>query len=386
MLQVGQSLEKDLIELRQYLHKYPELSYKEFKTTETIIEWFDKLGLKPVDFGLETGVVFDIEGGLDGHSIALRGDIDALPMQEENNSPYKSSFPRIMHACGHDMHAAALVGAGTLLYENRDRLKGKVRLLFQPGEEVATGAKYMCEHGVLEGVDAIFGIHNLPALPVGSIGIKSGGLMAGVDRFKVVFNGRGGHAGVPHKAIDPVIIASEYVTNIQNIISRKIDLFDNAVISVTHIQGGSTWNIIPDEVFIEGTVRTFQKRNRRFIPLQMKKYAYGIAESNGGYADFYWEGLHPVVDNFPLFRKPLEDLAIELGYQPVEAKPTSAGEDFSFFQEQIPGFFVFIGIEGTEAWHSPIYNMKDEALKVAVEFLANIPNKVNEIEFAKTVL
>ncbi len=380
MIKVEKDFEKRLIEFRHHLHKFPELSYHEFKTTEEIIGWFERLGLPPVNLDLETGAVFDIVGEHPGPVIALRADIDALPMQEDNVSPYRSSVDGVMHACGHDMHTTALLGAGALLLKNRDLIKGTVRLLFQPAEEVATGAKYVCEKGALDGVDAIFGFHNIPTLPLGTIGIKSGGLMAGVDRFEVVFHGRGGHAGVPHKTIDPIIIAAEYVTNIQSIISRRINLFDNAAISVTHIEGGSTWNIIPDHATIEGTVRTFQKGSRKIIPLMMKKYAYGIAEANDGYADFHWEGLHPVVDNDPTFRKPLEDLTLELGYKPVEAKPSSGGEDFSFYQEQIPGFFVFIGVEGSEPWHSPIYNMKDSALKIAVEFLANVPLAISNHE------
>lgn len=383
MIKLGQDFEKRLIDLRHHLHKYPELSYKEFKTTETILNYFDELGLKPLPLDIATGAVFDIKGENPGPVIALRADIDALPMQEDNISSYASSCDGIMHACGHDMHMTALIGAGTLLLENRDKINGTVRLIFQPAEEVATGAVYITERGALDGVDAIFGFHNIPTLPAGTIGIKSGGLMAGVDRFEVIFHGRGGHAGVPHKTIDPIIIAAEYITNIQSIISRRINLFDDAAISVTHIEGGSTWNIIPDEARIEGTVRTFQKDARKRIPLLMKKYAYGISEANDGYAVFNWEGLHPVVDNDPVFRKPLEDMTVALGYQPIEAKPSSGGEDFSFFQEQVPGFFVFIGVEGSEPWHSPIYNMKDEALRVAVEFLANTPIEMSKLEMFK---
>ena len=277
-----------LIKYRRELHENPELSMKEYETTKRIKRWLSDYNIKILDLPLKVGVVAEIEGGYEGPIIALRADIDALPIVEETNLDFTSKNFGVMHACGHDFHTAAILGAAILINENKSKLHGKVRIIFQPAEENAKGANIIVESGALENVEAIFGMHNKPDLPVGTIGVKEGPLMASVDRFEIDVIGIGGHAGIPEKTIDPIIVASEIVTGLQTIVSRSLSPFSNAAISVTKFQGGNTWNVIPENVELEGTVRTFQKDVRRSIPDLMRRKADGNAKAFGAKIDFKW--------------------------------------------------------------------------------------------------
>lgn len=373
---MSHELLSDLIEKRRYLHENPELAFEEFNTTEHIKKWLIEHGITILPLDLETGIVAEVKGSFDGPTIAIRSDIDALPINEKTNVPFKSKFEGKMHACGHDFHTASILGAAILLNRKREELHGTVRFIFQAAEEVAQGAKKFVEKGALEGVSAIFGMHNKPDLPVGTIGVKSGGLMASVDKFEIKFIGVGGHAGIPHNSIDPIVIASQYVTAVQSIVSRRMDLFDNAVVSITSIHGGNTWNVIPDVVTLEGTVRTFQPKAREAIPGLMRKLAESIAEGNGGSVEFNWEDYLPVVNNDPKFEEIIRATVVESGYQVAEAVPSAGGEDFAFYQTYIPGFFVWMGVDGPKEWHHPEYDLKEDAIKVASEFFANLAVKV----------
>ncbi|WP_152657049.1 amidohydrolase [Oceanobacillus sp. CFH 90083] len=376
MFKVTEELVNDLIEKRRYLHQNPELAFEEFHTTSHLKQWLEDNEITILPFDIQTGVIAEVKGEHDGPTIAIRSDIDALPVKEETDVPFKSKVDGKMHACGHDFHMVSILGAAILLNEQKHQLQGTVRFIFQPAEEIAQGAKYFVEQGVLEGVDAIFGMHNKPDLPVGTIGVKSEGLMASVDKFEITFKGVGGHAGIPHNAIDPIVIASQYVTNVQSIIARRIDLFHNAVISITSINGGNTWNVIPDQVKLQGTVRTFQPEARQAIPEFMQHLAETTAQGNGGEVDFKWESYLPVVNNASRYEQVVREAAAEAGYKAVDAIPSSGGEDFAYYQNYIPGFFVWVGVDGPKEWHHPEFDLQENAIEVAAAFFATLAVKV----------
>lgn len=252
-----------LVEIRRHLHQHPELSGEEVETTAYITSLLKQAGVKITDSGLKTGVIAEIGGQQGGPVIALRADIDALPIQEETGLPYASLYPGRMHACGHDFHTAALLGAVYQLKEQESALSGTVRFLFQPAEEKAKGAQQIIAAGGLDRVRAVIGMHNKPDLPVGTLGIKAGPLMAAADGFAVSIRGFGTHAAVPEAGIDPIVAASHIVTALQSIVSRNVGSLDSAVISVTQIHSGNSWNIIPDTAVLEGTIRSFDEALRR---------------------------------------------------------------------------------------------------------------------------
>lgn len=369
-------LSDKLIKYRCELHENPELSMKEYETTKRIRQWLKDENIKILDLPLTVGVVAEIEGDYLGPIIALRADIDALPIVEETGLDFASKNLGVMHACGHDFHTSAILGAAILINENKSKLHGKVRIIFQPAEENAKGANIIIESGALDNVEAIFGMHNKPDLPVGTIGIKEGSLMASVDRFEIDIIGVGGHAGIPEKCIDPIIVASKIVSGFQTVISRNLSPFSNTVISVTRFQSGNTWNVIPEKAELEGTVRTFQEDVRKNIPDLMKRNAEGIASAFGAKIDFRWYPYLPSVNNDEKFKKVATESAIELGYKVVEAKQSTGGEDFALYQTKIPGFFVWMGVGGDKEWHHPAYYLNEDALIIAAKYFSNLAIKV----------
>ncbi len=372
-----QKLHEILVNYRRELHEYPELSRQEFQTTQRIRKWLQAHQIDIVEYpSLSTGVIAQIVGKLEGPMIALRADIDALPIHEETGLAFTSQNTGVMHACGHDFHTAAIFGAAILLNERKEELQGTVRIIFQPAEETAQGAIDIVDAGVLDGVEAIFGFHNKPDLPVGTIGIKSGALMASVDRFEIDIQGVGGHAGMPQNSVDPIVVGSAIVSGLQHIISRELNPFHNIVISTTRFQAGNTWNVIPDKAELEGTVRTFQNEARDLIPSLMKRKVEGIATAFGATVDFRWFPYLPVVDNDPKFYDILTQTAQELNYTVVEAKPSPGGEDFALYQMKIPGFFVWVGVEGPRQWHHPSYVLNEDALLVAANYFANVAQNI----------
>ncbi|MBC2582493.1 M20 peptidase aminoacylase family protein [Clostridium sp. DJ247] len=376
LLEEEKKLHEKLISYRRELHRNPELSGKEFETTKRIRQWLKEANIDMLDYPLASGVIAEISGDNPGPTIALRSDIDALPINEETGLPFASENSGIMHACGHDFHTASILGAAILINKRKSELKGKVRIIFQPAEETAQGAADLCKLGILENVEAIFGFHNRPDLPVGTIGIKSGALMASVDRFEIDVIGVGGHAGMPNNCVDPIVIASEIVSGLQFIVSRNLSSFYNVVLSITRFQAGNTWNVIPDKAELEGTVRTFQDEARASISQLMKRTAEGIASAFGGKIDFRWFSYLPVVNNDPQFTEVATEVAKELGYTVVEAQQNQGGEDFAFYQSKIPGFYVWIGVDGTKEWHHPAYTLNEDALPVAANYFANLAFKV----------
>ncbi|MGG3046782.1 M20 peptidase aminoacylase family protein [Bacillus anthracis] len=365
-----EQLTETLISIRRNLHEHPELSYEEFETTKAIKNWLEEKNITIIHSNLETGVIAEISGNSNGPLIAIRADIDALPIQEETNLPYASKIHGRMHACGHDFHTAAIIGAAYLLKEKESSLSGTVRFIFQPAEESSNGACKVIEAGHLRGVQAIFGMHNKPDLPVGTIGIKDGPLMAGVDRFEIEIHGVGTHAAVPDAGVDPIVASSQIVMALQTIISRNISSSHNAVVSVTNIHSGNTWNVIPEKATLEGTVRTFQNETREKIPALMKRIIQGVSDALGVKTEFRFYAGPPAVHNDTSLTNLSTQVAETMNLNIVSPTPSMAGEDFSFYQQEIPGSFVFMGTSGTHEWHHPAFTVDERALPVSAEYFA----------------
>lgn len=363
---------QQLITYRRELHEHPELSMKEYETTARIKNWLKEAGITVLDYGLKVGVIAEVVGDELGPTIALRADIDALPIVEATNLSFASKNDGVMHACGHDFHTASMIGTAILLQKRKSELKGTVRFIFQPAEEIAEGAKYVDHAGALNGVEAIFGMHNKPDLAVGTIGVGEGALMASVDLFKIEVIGVGGHAGIPNNSIDPIIVAGQIITALQTIVSRNLKAFDNAVISITKVHAGTAWNVIPDKAVLEGTVRIFQKDVREKVPQLMKQITEGIAAGFGATSIFKWYPSVSSVNNDGAYTAVIKETASELGYQVVDAEKSLGGEDFSYYQEKIPGYFVWLGVDGPQEWHHPSFTLKEEALLIAANYFSTL--------------
>ncbi|KAB2460645.1 amidohydrolase [Bacillus sp. CH126_4D] len=370
-----EQLTEALISIRRNLHEHPELSYEEFATTKAIKNWLEEKHITIINSSLETGVIAEISGNNSGPIIAIRADIDALPIQEETNLPYASKIHGRMHACGHDFHTAAIIGAAYLLKEKESSLSGTVRFIFQPAEESSNGACKVIEAGHLHGVQAIFGMHNKPDLPVGTIGIKDGPLMAGVDRFEIEIHGVGTHAAVPDAGVDPIVASSQIVMALQTIVSRNISSSHNAVVSVTNIHSGNTWNVIPEKATLEGTVRTFQTETREKIPALMKRIIQGVSDALGVKTEFRFYAGPPAVHNDTSLTNLSTQVAEKMNLNIISPTPSMAGEDFSFYQQEIPGSFVFMGTGGTHEWHHPAFTVDERALPISAEYFALLAEK-----------
>ncbi|AYF07658.1 MULTISPECIES: M20 peptidase aminoacylase family protein [Bacillus] len=370
-----EQLTEALISIRRNLHEHPELSYEEFETTKAIKNWLEEKNITIIHSSLETGVIAEISGNHSGPIIAIRADIDALPIQEETNLPYASKIHGRMHACGHDFHTAAIIGAAYLLKEKESSLSGTVRFIFQPAEESSDGACKVIEAGHLRDVQAIFGMHNKPDLPVGTIGIKDGPLMAGVDRFEIKIHGVGTHAAVPDAGVDPIVASSQIVMALQTIVSRNISSSHNAVVSVTNIHSGNTWNVIPEKATLEGTVRTFQTETREKIPALMKRIIQGVSDALGVETEFRFFAGPPAVHNDTSLTNLSTQVAETMNLNIISPTPSMAGEDFSFYQQEIPGSFVFMGTSGTHEWHHPAFTVDERALPISAEYFALLAEK-----------
>ncbi|MGF7048855.1 amidohydrolase [Paenibacillus sp. DS2015] len=368
-------LEQQLIEMRRHLHLNPELSHEEFETTKSIRGWLEEAEIKIVDYSLATGIIAEVGGHQGGPIIAIRADIDALPIQEETGLSYASLIPGKMHACGHDFHTSAIVGTALLLKQKEHELKGTVRFIFQPAEEKAQGANLVIQSGALEGVQAIFGMHNKPDLPVGTIGIKSGALMAAADGFVVEVNGVGTHAAVPEAGVDPIVTASYIVTALQSIVSRNVSSLQSAVVSVTRIHSGTSWNVISDKAILDGTIRTFDEGVRSRVLERFKQVVDGVAAAYGTTASVKVVAGPPSVHNDSSLEQLTIDAAHSVGLEVIAVAPSPAGEDFAFYQKEIPGFFVFMGTSGPREWHHPSFDIDERALPLSAQYFANLAER-----------
>lgn len=358
---------EDLAKTRQQIHQHPEVSEDEHETTIFLKGYLRKLGIEPLNYPLKTGLIAEIGSG---HPIiALRADIDALPIQENTGLSYASENGA-MHACGHDFHQTSLLGAAQILKEREAELKGTVRLIFQPAEENFQGAYQIIEAGGIDGVSAIIGYHNNPHLKPGQIGLRSGAIMAGVEQFRVDVKGVSSHAARPDLGVDTVLVTTTIINNLQQIVARTISPFDSAVLSVTHIEVGNTWNVLPASGFFEGTIRTFDPKIRENVIARFEKVVQATADQFGAQAEIVW-GNSPFVTYNDLTLTPLIFENSKAFAEVIETLPSTGGEDFATYQKAIPGVFAFIGSNGDDDavdWHHDDFLVKDEALPAAVNY------------------
>lgn len=364
------NLKQELTEIRHYLHQYPELSGKEFQTTAFLTRQLKAKEIRILPTTMKTGVIAEIGDASKGPTIALRADIDALPIQEQTGLPYASSNPGIMHACGHDLHQTSLLGAAFLLKEKEAELKGAVRLIFQPAEEGHFGAQQVIEAGHLQDVQAIIGYHNHPALAPGKIGLRPAGIMAAVDQFAVTIEGIGTHAAAPNQGVDVLVTISAIIQNLQTIVARNISPLDPVVVSVTHMEAGNTWNVLPDQGFFEGTIRSFSPNSRQLAKDRLTTIVQETAALYGATATIDLISGPPVTFNDPELTEWVTEASQTIA-DVLYVEPSTAGEDFANFQEKIPGVFAFIGSNGDQdasAWHHSDFLVKDEAITTAVNY------------------
>ena len=362
---------------RRHLHMYPEVSGTEVETTRYIRETLEAMGLVCWNLQSKTGVVAEIGNG-EGPTLALRADIDALPIVEQTGLDYASKNEGAMHACGHDFHTASLLGAVQVLKAQEDKLQGKVRFIFQPAEESNRGARALISEGVLDGVDAIIGFHNKPELPVGTIGVKEGPLMAAVGQFKAEITGGGTHAAAPHNGNDPIVTACQVIANAQAIVARHTSPLEPVVLSVSHIEAGNTWNVIPEKVFFEGTIRTFNKEVERQMTEQFEKMIVQTADVYGQKGSIEWILTPPVVHNDAAVTKVVKSVTEKFATV-VTPQVTLGAEDFANYMEHVPGCFVFIGTGCPHEWHHPAFLVDDTALPFAIQYFVDNTNALLEV-------
>ncbi|HHF7010966.1 amidohydrolase [Streptococcus mutans] len=378
---MSEGIYEKLREIRHYLHQHPEISENEFETTAFIKKHLKDLGIEPLDYPLKTGVVAEIGSGQP--IIALRADIDALPIIEKTGLAYASKNGA-MHACGHDFHQTSLLGAAQILKEREAEIKGTIRLIFQSAEENFQGAYQVIEAGGIEGVSAIIGYHNNPHLKPGQIGLRSGAIMAGVEQFEVTVAGISAHAARPDLGVDTVLAITTMIHNLQQIVSRTVSPFDSAVLSVTHIDVGTTWNVLPAKGFFEGTIRTFDPKIRLAVINKFTKIVETTAEQFSAQVSIQW-GNSPKVTYNDATLTPLIFENSKTFAQVIETLPSTGGEDFAAYQEKIPGVFAFVGSNGADNapdWHHDDFIVKDEALPTAVNYF--IENAFKLLEYYRS--
>lgn len=366
------ALEQKLTGFFEELHMHPELSYEEYETTERIKRELAAAGIEILQIPLKTGVTAIVRGAKPGKTYGLRCDIDALPIEEETDLPYKSKTPGKMHACGHDFHTAAVFGAALLLQERKEELQGTVKILFQPAEESSHGAETVLETGVLSDVTAIFGLHTAAYLPVGTLGLRAGSVMAAVDRFELNITGTGCHGGHPDEGVDTILVAASVIQAFQSIVGRNLNPFHTGVVSVTRINGGNTWNVIPDKVELEGTVRSMEKDDRIFIERRMREIAEHTAAAYGANAELLWYPGPPATVNEKAWSAFAQKVAEESGFEVVPQRNSTGGEDFAFYLEKIPGCFINVGTGVGYPNHHPKFYADEAALTPAAEYLEKL--------------
>lgn len=366
--ELAKKYEQYTIDMRREFHMYPELSMQEVRTAKRIKEELTKMGI-PFESVGQSGVVATIKGNGEGKTIALRADIDALEVTQVRDVPYKSKTEGVMHACGHDAHGAMLLGAAQVLNEIKDDFKGNVKLMFQPAEEIAQGAKALIEAGALDGVDEVFGMHVMGNFPTGKIGVGEGPRMASADKFTITVKGVGGHGSMPHLGVDALVAASAIVMNLQTVVSRELTPMESAVVSIGKIVSGSRFNVIADEAIMEGTTRCFSYEVREQLPAAMERIIKSTAASYRAEAELEYDFLTaPTINNPESTERAREAIVKIMSEDALIEMPKMLGsEDFSEYLAKVPGTFAIVGTASEEkdtcyANHHPMFDIDEDML------------------------
>jgi amidohydrolase len=372
-LELAPALLAETVAIRRDIHAHPELAFAEHRTAALVAAKLRALGLEVHEGVGGTGVVGLLNGAQPGPTIMLRADMDALPMTEESRVPFASLNAGVTHACGHDAHVAMLLGAAAVLRERAGELCGRVAFVFQPAEEGGGGARAMLRDGLIErfAIERAYGIHIACILPTGVVGLRPGPFMAAVDQFDLVVEGIGGHGAMPHRSVDPIVVAAEVVTGLQRIVSREVDPLEPAVVTIGAINGGTTYNVIPPRVALKGTVRSFGAATRNAMEGRIRRIAEHTCAAANATAHLDWQPSYPVTENDPAEAAFVrETLVAALGAEQVaEIPPIMGSEDFSYFAQRVPACFMFLGA-GDDAHafpnHHPAFDIDEGAMQTGI--------------------
>lgn len=383
--QLIEDITPEIGELRRELHMYPEPAFEEVETAARVAEKLERIPGIDIDTGVAgTGIVATIGGEKTGPCVALRADMDCLRMQEKNSFSHASKRPGLMHACGHDGHTAALVGAALVLGQIQDELAGPVKFLFQPAEENRGGAKVMLEEGALDNppVKAIFGLHGTTALPLGTIALRSGAVMAASRYFTITVHGRGCHAASPHRGIDPVLIGSQIVCAVQSIVARNVSPMEPALISIPKFTGSTAPNVIPENVILEGTLRALSNDTRELLENRLRELVEQTAAAHGGSAEISYYGGYPLLENDEREVAFVREVASQcLTAEQINGSypPSMGAEDFAFYLQQVPGAFFWLGMqppgENLPSLHHPRFDFNDTVIPTAIRLHCEIARR-----------
>ena len=375
-------IQNSIFEWRRDFHQYPELSFQEFRTADLIAKELKSMGLEPKPNIGKTGIIADLIFG-DGPMIALRADMDALPIQETSGLSFASKNDGIMHACGHDGHMAMLLATAKVLTQKKNLFNGKVRFIFQPAEEGGGGARYMIKDNCLEQVDEIYGIHVWNYQPVGEVGVKDGPVMAAADMFDIHIRGIGGHGAAPQGTVDSIIVASHLIQSLQTIVSRNTNPLDSTVVSIGKINGGHNFNIIADEVILSGTARAYTEKNRNLIKNRMHEIILGIEKTyNAKIAFNYKDGYPPTINHTDPSKKVLRAAQKVVGDRAGLPYLSMGGEDFAYYLQKKPGCFFFVGSAPNEKalfetpHHCSHFDMDEKALLIGSSIYLNLLDEI----------
>ncbi len=369
-----------IIEMRRYLHAHPELSFEEEKTAQYIADFYKDVPVDKVEtnYGGGNGVVVTIKGAQPGKTIAIRADFDALPITEETDVAFKSTNPGVMHACGHDGHTAYMLILAETLAELKSELKGTIRVLHQPAEEVPPGgALGMIKAGALEGVDHIFGIHVMSNMETGKVFYRAGNTQTGRSYFKLKVQGKGGHGSSPHTANDAIVAASSFVMNVQTIVSRHINPFDTAVVTIGSFDGKGSFNVIKDSVTLEGDVRTMSDESRTIVEEQVRQFAEGLETSFKVKSELEYANDYPVLYNDPEVTGLVQEALEAANFAEIlETAPQPPSEDFAYYLKEVPGTFFYVGaMPANGEWyphHHPKFEINEDSLLISAKAMAAV--------------
>jgi amidohydrolase len=380
-----QALQPQLVEWRRHLHQRPELGFKEQLTAQVIAQKLQEWGIEHKTGIAKTGIVATINSDRPGPVLAIRADMDALPIQEANDVPYRSQHDGVMHACGHDGHTAIALGTAYYLTQHREDFAGTVKIIFQPAEEGPGGAKPMVEEGVLKNpdVDAIIGLHLWNNLPLGTVGVRSGALMAAVECFHCTILGKGGHGAMPHQTVDSIVVSAQIVNALQTIVARNIDPIESAVVTVGTIHAGTALNVIADTARMSGTVRYFNPKLEGYFGKRIEQVIGGVCQSHGASYELNYESLYPPVINDAKMAELVCSVALDVVETPAGIVPecqTMGGEDMAFFLQKVPGCYFFLGSANPTKnlaypHHHPRFDFDETALGMGVEIFVRCVEK-----------